>query len=1280
MATHPTVELKVGDTWTDITSYVRYQDMIEIRRGLSAEASQLSPASCTMTLDNRDGRFSPRNPSGAYYGQIGRNTAIRVSLDGGDPYLSCPGGTSDYASTPDSAGLGITGDLDVRIEVSLDDFPPDSITELAGKWAGGGQFSWVLAIDSEGDEPFLLWSNDGTTQITAGATTSLPAYAGGRIGIRVTMDVDNGAAGRTLTFYTAPSIDGPWTQLGDAVTTAGTTSIFDSPADLRVGGTPAGTPYVDLEGRVYAFELRDGIDGAIVANPDFTVQAVGDTAFDDEAGLTWTLNGNTSIADRKIRFIGEVSTWPVEWDISGKDVVTQIEASGILRRLTQTESPLRSPMYRDYTNPERTGIVAYWPLEEAPGAASFASGIAGHPVMTFTGTPAPSSVDDWKGSEPLPVINDGALTAAVPAYADTGEMAMRFLLKAPDAGVVAETQLFTLYTTGTSKRWEVTVNTAGALRVLAFDNEGSEVLGAPYINFAVNGELNNVLLELVEDGSDVDYRLNLADYTGITLSSETAPALEYSGTLTGYTLGLVSRVTIGRAGGLGDTSIGQVVIANDLTAYTATAAAVVGWRGENPSNRLRRLVENEEGIPLQVISRGTSGNTTTMGVQGLNDLVDLVRECADTDLGILFEPRNEIGIAYRSRLSLYNQTPRLTLDYAQHQLSGPPIPVDDDRYTRNDVTVIREDGTFAKAVQETGPLSVLAPPDGVSRYDESVTISLGEDDQLPSQASWRLHLGTIDEARYPQIELNLRHSTFTSSADMMNAALELDVGDRVVITNPPTWLPPDPINLLVIGSSERYGVLERDFVINCIPESAYHVAYGESGKYARVDTAGSELSSALTSSDTSIDVTITGESVWVTAAPVLNGNGNFETDLSEWNGSGSTLTRVETPGPQPSEGSYAMKLVPDGVAEFPNGGSDQYPVTAGSDYTVSGWLRCATDRSVALNINWFDATDTYLSTSANDQAVTAGEWTYFSMTDTAPVGATTANIAPTVPDFPPSTDVLWAEDVYLRPYDADATVQNFPFHIKCGGEVLQVTSCTDAVSDTFTRAVSNGWGTADIGGSWAIFAGATADHSTSGTYAVHTNPSTGLAHISGITAPGADVDILCDIASSALATGASILGGPCARLVDNNNHYMARVEFTTGNAINLTLRERVSGTETLLDSFTSRLTHVAGTFYRVRFQAVGSVLRARIWDPATTLEPVEWQVEVTDTSLTAANNVGIRSFTNTGNTNVNPEVRIDNFRVINPQTMQVTRSVNGVTKAQSAGTDVRLTYPAVISL
>src|SRR5690606_35220204 len=122
MVDTPKVELNLGGTWTDVTSYVRYSDRISITRGQRNESSSsLDTSTCSLTLSNSDGRFSPRNPTSPYYGLIGRNTPLRVSLPGdGSTSLRVWAGDPDdssHATAPDAAGLGITGDIDIRVEV-----------------------------------------------------------------------------------------------------------------------------------------------------------------------------------------------------------------------------------------------------------------------------------------------------------------------------------------------------------------------------------------------------------------------------------------------------------------------------------------------------------------------------------------------------------------------------------------------------------------------------------------------------------------------------------------------------------------------------------------------------------------------------------------------------------------------------------------------------------------------------------------------------------------------------------------------------------------------------------------------------------------------------------------------------------------------------------------------------------------------------------------------------------------------------------------------------------
>jgi hypothetical protein len=69
--------------WTDISDDVYQRDPLTITRGKSDEQSQAAPQRMSFTLDNRDGRYSPRNPLSPLFGKIGRNTPIRCKIDNG---------------------------------------------------------------------------------------------------------------------------------------------------------------------------------------------------------------------------------------------------------------------------------------------------------------------------------------------------------------------------------------------------------------------------------------------------------------------------------------------------------------------------------------------------------------------------------------------------------------------------------------------------------------------------------------------------------------------------------------------------------------------------------------------------------------------------------------------------------------------------------------------------------------------------------------------------------------------------------------------------------------------------------------------------------------------------------------------------------------------------------------------------------------------------------------------------------------------------------------------
>lgn len=154
-----------------------------------------------------------------------------------------------------------TGDQEVRARVARTVWATGAGTgtqTIISRWDSTSR-GWYLWLDGFAKLNWT-WSVDGTT--TAGtitSTTGVP-FADDTPGwVRVTHDVDNGAGGHTVTFYTSP--DGAtWTQLGTPVVTATATSIFGTTTDIRLGAAHS-TPYNFLAGRIYWAEYRPGTLG-----------------------------------------------------------------------------------------------------------------------------------------------------------------------------------------------------------------------------------------------------------------------------------------------------------------------------------------------------------------------------------------------------------------------------------------------------------------------------------------------------------------------------------------------------------------------------------------------------------------------------------------------------------------------------------------------------------------------------------------------------------------------------------------------------------------------------------------------------------------------------------------------------------------------------------------------------------------------------------------------------------------------------------------------------------
>lgn len=200
-----------------------------------------------------------------------------------------------HAWTPDAASLDIVGDLDLRAHIAPQDWTPAARRAIVAKWnTTGNQRSYILRLNTTGTLS-LFWSTNGTATMSATSTVAPTVVNREPLWVRATLDVNNGAAGNDVIFYT--STDGStWTQLGATVTQAGVTSIFAGTARLTVGAHDDGASE-RLMGSVFAARVRNGIAGPVVANPDFNAQAAGTTSFVDAAGLTWTLQPTAVIGE-----------------------------------------------------------------------------------------------------------------------------------------------------------------------------------------------------------------------------------------------------------------------------------------------------------------------------------------------------------------------------------------------------------------------------------------------------------------------------------------------------------------------------------------------------------------------------------------------------------------------------------------------------------------------------------------------------------------------------------------------------------------------------------------------------------------------------------------------------------------------------------------------------------------------------------------------------------------------------------------------------------------------
>ncbi len=844
------VELFYDSTWNDITADTLGRDDIHIIHGQQDEASAADHATCNLSLNNGTskvntsivGRYTPRNPLSDLFGKISRNDKFRVEVNPtGREGLRLPGKDGSYASTPDSASLSVTGDIDIRMEVEHDTWRPTADREVLASQFSTSSRSWMFRLNSDGTLNFTR-SVDGSTSSWLSTINTVPQNAG-RLAIRVTRT----AVDDTISFYTASSIDGTWTLLDSGAGTV-TGNLHDSTAPIEIGSSDGGVGVFAGEepfgGKVYKFQLRNGINGTLAASPDFTLGDPDDRTITDGKQVPWTLHGQARIVRPDIRFCGGIPAWPPRWDVSGSDLWVPIEAAGVLRRMSQGASALRSSLYRDLST--KTNVVGYWPMEDGESATTIAAAIGGQDldVVGDVSLAADSAVT---GSDALPTFATGTCMGRIPYYDTPVDQRIFCVINVPESLPGTSRSVLQIRSTGDIEEWRLRLRSDGALSIHGWNSSGTEVINSIH---SVNllGKVAVVWLWLHDDGPDTDWQI------GSVEPGQPSPIPVATGTRTNNVTGRFTSIIVGSGADLGGTTIGHAALMDsDVHGafWDTIKSSLIAWTGEQAHARFTRLADEES---ITGIVHGSESEQ--MGAQTISTLLDLWQQCADTDLGLLNEYGCD-GFLFRTHRELENQNPKITLDYNLGHLSPPLEPIDDDQQLRNDVTVTRSGGSSSHAILDSGPLSTAK----VGRYDSAVELSLHQDGQTQHHAWWRLHLGTVDEARYPSVTIDLLRNP-SLRADV----LSLEPGDKIRITNLPAWLPPDDVDLLISGREETIGADGRHLVtFVCAPASPWTVGIAGSADYGRADTLDSEVAQAfLAGTETTLRVATIAGPLWTT--------------------------------------------------------------------------------------------------------------------------------------------------------------------------------------------------------------------------------------------------------------------------------------------------------------------------------------------------------------------------------------------------------------------------------
>lgn len=841
--------------WVDISTEVRHADGVDISGvGRGNESASADTPSLTIRVENDDGDFSSRNPLGQWFPDLGVGTPIRVYWD---------------------------TDANVRFAGHISELPP--------RWTGDESGSDEVAIiradgftrrRSQGEQPLnsaifrsvsthpnviAYWpceDNEGSTSAASPLAGVAPLQLGETVTFGQQADGLPGSASSVLLGTgTGPVLGRVPNHTPGDVYVVQLAWRQDEVADGNRAILEANTTSPDLaRWRVFVdatnFNLEafdaDGVkivDASEAWHPDLFDRWVRAELRLENPSTILSWSARLYAIDTDATVLNELSD-----SIAGSDIMGRIVRAGVggggfpQERFTAHISVFTGTETKLGFDPDQTAALLHPPFHGWSGelAADRFERLCDEEGLSCSIIAPTGGLRPFAGA-----TTDNASTPDQASLRITGDIDLRGWLTAQDWSNSTFRELIHRWDTsvdqrsymleaGNNGRVALLWSTDGTSAGTSFIQSTAQIpIGSGRGRIAVRGILD------VDNGASGH---DVALYFGPSLDGPWT--LLHSETIAGTTsihAGTADLLSGGKSGSI-------VEIANDVVHSARVYDGIDGTLVADPDFEAQDIGTTS--------FQDTQGNTWTvngdaaivraddsmpMGPQGVETLTTLLEEIETADAGMLSEA--DFGFVYRTRTTLYNQAAALTLSQPDGELAQPPEPTDDDQQVRNDVTVERQGGSDSRAVDDDHI-------DAHGRYEESVTASVETDDQALQLAHWRLHLGTVDEYRWPRIDIALH-----ADPQLIATWLATKIGDRIDVDHDIAQLVGVDIDLILAGWEERFDQFRWDVTLNCVPASPFTVAVFDTDRF---DTAGSETSgSFVAGTDTSLTVVTTATRPWV---------------------------------------------------------------------------------------------------------------------------------------------------------------------------------------------------------------------------------------------------------------------------------------------------------------------------------------------------------------------------------------------------------------------------------